>query len=85
VVDKSSRKAGSPLHAVQLRIHENGAHESAASYQSTANPCHRRSETAATVNTKFASVNRSRRRQLAGIKMERVDADHSSVEFGIRL
>ena len=45
----------------------------------------RRSETAATVNGKFASMNWPRRRQVAGIKMERVDTDHSSIELGIRL
>ena len=47
--------------------------------------CHRRSETAATVDGKFARMNWPRRRQVAGIKMKRVDADHSSIELGIRL
>src|SRR5262249_2419663 len=47
--------------------------------------CARRLETASTVNGEFASMNWPRRRQVAGIKMERVDTDHSSVEPGIRL
>ena len=47
--------------------------------------CGRRSKTAATVNGKFTRMNWPPRREVAGIKMERVDADHSSVELGIRL
>jgi hypothetical protein len=81
--------AGSPRHAVQLTIHENGAH----GVTRPTNERHRRhashieaaivsaSETTATTNAKFAGMNRSRRRQLAGIKMERVDTDHSGVEL----
>ena len=46
--------------------------------------CHRRSETAATMS-QFASMNWACRRQVAGIKMERIDANHSGVEVGIRL
>ncbi len=42
-------------------------------------------QTAATVNGQFARVNWTRRRQVAGIKMERVDVDHSSIKLGIRL
>ena len=42
-------------------------------------------EMAATGDCQFASMNWPRRREVAGIKMERVDANHSSVELGIRL
>ena len=42
-------------------------------------------EMAATGDCQFASMNWPRRRQVAGIKMERVDANHSSVELDIGL
>ncbi len=44
-----------------------------------------RSASATTVDRQFARMNRSRRCELAGIKMESLDADNSRIELGIRL
>ena len=93
-----SGRASSPLHAVSFVIQRNGAHgvtrpTNEIFISMFAHICEqllkwlqfRRSKTAATVNGKFARMNWASGREPAGIKIERVDADHSSVELGIRL